>query len=123
MKQITLTAVIDPTRWIVAVKNLRQASRPPEGAPGEVMGLKAAKDVVDALTGSYGREPSRAESVVVWDLAPIRESFLYFAEPTKTVPKELVIEFILDALAYSDPESAQRVLQLKSYRLLAEALR
>ena len=120
MKRVTLNSVHPGVSRIVAIKALRGATRDPVSGTA-AMGLKESKDIIDRMM-----EPMLLASadVEVEDIDALREAFTFTVHPSDgTVPKDVVLEFVLDALAWSDPESASRILQLKTYRTLAEHLR
>jgi len=108
---ITITKVLDPARRIVAIKALRAASNP-------TLGLRDSKLAVDHLAD--GGEAFNFDGDVTPDLTACFT--VSVAEHAAAELKALAIEFILDVLAWSDPETAQQILQLKSYRALKAAL-
>ena len=117
---VVLTSVTDPDRKIQAIKNFRDATRPPENVGGMAMGLREAKDIVDRLIAS-----SPAEIVEVWDTTPLSGSFTWLAQPTATtgIDKAIALQFVLDVLSLSDPLTARSIMQLPSYQEIREALR
>jgi hypothetical protein len=116
---VILTRVLDPTRKIAAIKNLRQATRPPVEV-GQTMGLKEAKDIVDRLADPQLLATAEVE---VYDLSALRESFDFDLAPAEGIDKQLVLDFLLDALAVSTPDSAIAITTRPTYRALREALR
>lgn len=114
--KIRINRMLDPDRKIQAIKALRSATR--NSLTGEAMGLKDAKHIMDDVQLGTPRETE-----IVDLTGEFVDTFDFTVLPAEEVTKALVLEFVLDVLAWSDPDTAQRIMQLKSYRSLAEALR
>ena len=116
--KVTLTGVLDPDRRIVSIKALRDAARGCSTYPDGVMGLKQAKDTVDALARSF----SAVVDVEVADLAPLDGFFTYETKPGRGIHPDLVLDFVLDVLSCSEPHVANSIRTLPSYQRIKEAL-
>lgn len=117
MKKVTLTKCLDPDRRIQTIKTLRSATRTPTE---QIMGLKDAKDIVDDLCKGLAAE------VEVFDPALLHGWFTFVETPSDSalgVPRDDVLQFVFDVLSYSDPDDADRIRALPSYKCIREALR
>jgi hypothetical protein len=117
MKRVTLIRALQPDKKIQAIKNLREATRPPQGTPGSPMGLKEAKDIADALIANG--TPAEVE---VYETQPLLESFDFTVDAAK-LNRTDVLDFVLDVLSVSEPHVASQIMTMPSYRRVAEALR
>lgn len=106
---ITLTSHTDPSKRIQAIKALRSVTEP-------VMGLREAKLASDGLLNGT---PFTFVGTVTPEL---RENFTLI-ECDDDTDDQLVIDFIIDVFALSDPETSVKILGLSSYSALREALR
>jgi hypothetical protein len=120
MKRVTLNRVHPGVSKLDAIKCLRTATGAADGVVG-AMGLKEAKEHLDRMTDLMILASVEVE---VEDTNVLHEAFDFYVHPgTGQIDKEVVLDFVLDVLSYSDPHVAQHLLQLKSYRALRDALR
>lgn len=113
--KITLTKVLDPERKIAAIKALR-SSTTTEG--NTTMGLRDAKDIVDALAA----DPYCTRSAEIVSVAPL-VGYFEFELPTPELSRDMVLDLLFDVLALSDPATANTILGLQSYETVKAALR
>jgi hypothetical protein len=118
--KITLTRLTDPDRRVRAIKNLRTAHLPVNGAP---LGLKAAKDIVDALALGLPQIVDVNRNLTL-DLSMSFEwTCAAHASASDGVPVDLVVDFMLEALARAHPDDAAVLKASTPYVRLREALR
>lgn len=132
--QITLKSLTDPERLIRAVKALKDASRSNDRPSG--MSLREAKAAVDSIRGyTYSddlsgglrpratapvvpvtvevTDPSHLDGIIEWEAV---------REDTDSVPRQVVLEFVLDVLSTADQDGARFLRDLESYKRLRESL-
>lgn len=120
MKNITITRLLDPTKKIQAIKEIRAAAI-------DSISLREAKGRVDTLTGtgSDARYPGipTAVTMVVRDPSELTGLDYVVEDEPQGIPRDIAFSFLLDVTALLDKWDNNELRRMPSYADFVSAVR